>query len=103
MGVCEHQVWMMIVSLVVYQLLTSLADSYILRSGVCKENVRGIPDFEKDRYLGAWYEYANTFEVYQIGAKCVRATYTDEGDIVGVFNEGVNTIEQNLLWALEDL
>ena len=51
-----------------------------------------MPYFEKERYFGAWYEYANTFELYQIGAKCVRATYTDEGDVVGVFNEGVNTM-----------
>lgn len=78
--------------LVVFSLLLSLANSYIIRSGFCKENVRGMPDFEKDRYLGAWYEYANTFELYELGAKCVRATYTDEGDRVGVFNEQVSTI-----------
>jgi len=94
-NLCENQVCMMIVSLLVSQILTSLADGYILRSGFCKENVRGIPDFEKDRYLGAWYEYANTFEVYEFGAKCVRATYTDEGDRVGVFNEQVSTISGN--------
>ena len=52
----------------------------------------GMTEFDKDRYLGAWYEYANTFEVYEIGGKCVRATYTDEGDVIGVFNEQVNTM-----------
>ena len=26
--------------------------------------------------MGLWYEYANVFEVYQIGSKCVRTTYT---------------------------
>jgi len=76
-------------------LLCPIAHTYIIRSGFCKENVRGIPDFEKDRYLGAWYEYANTFEVYEVGGKCVRATYTDEGEVVGVFNEQVNTITGN--------
>jgi len=75
--------------------LCPIAWSYIIRSGFCKENVRGMTEFDKDRYLGAWYEYANTFEVYEIGGKCVRATYTDEGDVIGVFNEQVNTITGN--------
>eukprot|EP00090_Calanus_glacialis_P005188 TRINITY_DN13993_c0_g1_i1.p1 TRINITY_DN13993_c0_g1~~TRINITY_DN13993_c0_g1_i1.p1 ORF type:complete len:209 (-),score=39.58 TRINITY_DN13993_c0_g1_i1:135-761(-) len=52
----------------------------------------GITNFEKARYLGSWYEYSNVFEFYQIGGTCVRATYTEEGDRIGVFNEGVNTI-----------
>ena len=38
--------------------------------------------------MGLWYEYANVFEVYQIGSKCVRTTYTDEGNKIGVFYEG---------------
>ena len=48
--------------------------------------------FDKSRYLGAWYEYSNVFEIYQIGGTCVRATYTDEGNNVGVFNEAINTM-----------
>jgi len=59
--------------------------------GACP-NVRGMAGFDKSRYLGAWYEYANVFEIYQIGGTCVRATYTDEGNNVGVFNEAINTI-----------
>jgi len=55
-------------------------------------NVRGIPNFDRTRYLGSWYEYSNVFEFYQIGSRCVRATYTDEGDRIGVFNEQVNSI-----------
>jgi len=56
-------------------------------------NVRGIPNFEPSKYLGSWYEYENTFEIYQIGQKCVRATYTEQGPTqVGVFNEGISTI-----------
>ena len=54
--------------------------------------VLGISNFAKKRYLGPWYEYSNVFEFYQIGGTCVRATYTDEGDIIGVFNEQVNTM-----------
>ena len=52
----------------------------------------GIANFDKSRYLGSWYEYANMFEFYQIGSECVRATYTDEGDRIGVFNEQVNAM-----------
>ena len=57
-----------------------------------KSFISGMPYFEKERYFGAWYEYANTFELYEFGAKCVRATYTDEGERVGVFNEQVSTM-----------
>ena len=40
--------------------------------------------------MGRWYEYSNTFEIFQIGGTCVRATYTDNGDgTVGVFNEQI--------------
>ena len=54
--------------------------------------ISGIENFDKSRYLGSWYEYANMFESYQIGSECVRATYTDEGDRIGVFNEQVNAM-----------
>ena len=89
-------------------------------------------NFDKDAYLGQWYEYSNVFEFYEdlpckyvsqsylffahwnmtqpnlsimdylhrhrykfsfaVGGKCVRATYTDEGDEVGVFNEFVSEV-----------
>jgi len=58
-------------------------------------NVRGIKNFDRKRYLGSWYEYANVFEFYQIGSTCVRATYTDQGNKVGVFNEQINSITGN--------
>ena len=55
-------------------------------------SISGIANFDKSRYLGSWYEFANVFEFYQIGSRCVRATYTDEGDRIGVFNEQVNAM-----------
>jgi len=58
-------------------------------------NVRGIPNFQKERYLGTWYEYTNVFEFYQIGSTCVRATYTDLGNEIGVFNEQINSLTGN--------
>ena len=53
----------------------------------------GLTSFDIGRYTGTWYEYANVFEVFQIGGKCVRATYTDNGDgTVGVFNEQIKKL-----------
>ena len=49
-------------------------------------------NFDKSSYLGTWYEESNMFEVYQIASSCVRATYTHEGDRVGVFNEGLTAV-----------
>ena len=52
----------------------------------------GISNFDKSQYAGTWYEYANVFEFYDIGAECIRATYTDDGDTIGVFNEALNVM-----------
>merc|ERR1712126_377458 len=61
-----------------------------ISTGSCP-SVRGLADFDLSAYMGQWYEYSNMFEIYQdvfaVGAKCVRATYTEEGDTVGVKNE----------------
>ena len=54
--------------------------------------IPGLANFDRSRYLGSWYENANVFEFYQIGSTCVRATYTDEGSKIGVFNEQVNAM-----------
>ncbi|XP_023338682.1 apolipoprotein D [Eurytemora carolleeae] len=59
--------------------------------GACP-NVRGMTNFNKNSYLGVWYEYSNVFEIFQIGSSCVRATYTDLGTNVGVLNEQVNDL-----------
>merc|ERR1712088_1285144 len=66
-----------------------------ISTGSCPP-VRGMSDFDVSAYLGQWYEYSNMFEIYQdvfaVGAKCVRATYTEEGDTVGVKNEYVSPL-----------
>jgi len=72
-------------------LVPDCVQAAVSSSGGCP-SVQGISYFDRSRYLGVWYEYANVFEIFQIGATCVRATYTDEGDRIGVFEEGVNTI-----------
>merc|ERR1712212_283132 len=66
-----------------------------ISTGSCPP-VRGMSDFDVSAYLGQWYEYSNMFEIYQdvfaVGAKCVRATYTEEGNTVGVMNEYVSPL-----------
>merc|ERR1712037_810944 len=66
-----------------------------ISTGSCP-SVRGMADFDLSAYLGQWYEYSNMFEIYQdvfaVGAKCVRATYVEEGDTVGVKNEYVSPL-----------
>merc|ERR1712219_2674 len=66
-----------------------------ISTGSCP-SVRGMTDFDSSAYLGQWYEYSNMFEIYQdvfaVGAECVRATYTAEGDTVGVKNEYVSPL-----------
>lgn len=77
-------------------LLPSLASATIgISLGACPA-VSGISSFDTMAYLGQWYEYSNMFEWYQdilaVGSKCVRATYTDQGDTIGVLNEYVSVI-----------
>jgi len=80
-------------------LLLTLTFSSVIHAAVPSfgscPNVPGISNFNRKRYLGPWYEYANVFEIYQIGGTCVRATYTDEGNQIGVFNEQVNSLTGN--------
>jgi hypothetical protein len=45
------------------------------------------------RYLFCFF--INTTKLFlfsSTGAKCVRATYTDQGNKIGVFNEQINTM-----------
>jgi len=74
--------------------LSGLSEAAVKSLGQCPK-IRGMDNFNKAGYLGSWFEYTNVFEFYQIGQTCVRATYTDEGDRIGVFNEGINTITGN--------
>jgi len=83
-----------------YLLLLILSPSFSLAAigistGSCP-SVRGMADFDLSAYLGQWYEYSNMFEIYQdvfaVGAKCVRATYVEEGGTVGVKNEYVSPL-----------
>ena len=61
----------------------------------------GMDNFNRSGYLGTWYEESNMFEVYQIASSCVRATYTHEGDRVGVFNEGLTAVWVVNVWLVK--
>ena len=61
----------------------------VLSLGSCP-GLRGIPDFQVVDYTGRWHEFANTWNLFDLGGICVRATYTDRNDgSVGVFNEEI--------------
>merc|ERR1712126_93801 len=55
-------------------------------------SVPSLRNFELERYMGAWYEYSNTFETFQIASSCVRAQYALQGERVSVLNEQISTI-----------
>ncbi|CAF1174293.1 unnamed protein product [Rotaria sp. Silwood1] len=62
----------------------------ILQAAKCP-NIATVSEFTASRYAGVWYEiYRNTI-IFELGAKCVNATYTlnDDGSI-GVWNQAVN-------------
>ncbi|RVE50648.1 hypothetical protein evm_004680 [Chilo suppressalis] len=55
--------------------------------------VQVVNDFQAPRYLGKWYEAEKYFFVFELGGKCVTATYTDLGNgTIGVYNSNFNTI-----------
>jgi len=79
----------------------SVAFAPVPSLGSCPD-IRGISNFDQTRYSGRWYEYSNVFEYFDIGARCIRATYTDQGDKIGVLNEAVNSITGNKQTASGD-
>jgi len=75
--------------IVVLVSLVAAVQAGVFSFGGCPD-LRGVENFETEQYLGTWYEYSNTFEIFQIGGKCVRATYTDKAGNVRVLNEQVD-------------
>jgi len=60
--------------------------------GQCPD-LRGISNFTVTNYTGTWHEYSRLFLVGELYGKCVRATYSDNGDgTVGVFNEQISSL-----------
>lgn len=47
--------------------------------------------FDLSKYVGLWYEIWRTNVIFQVGNKCVNATYTGNADgSIGVFNQAIN-------------
>lgn len=56
------------------------------------ENVTAVSSFEKDRYLGTWYEIARTDNRFERGMTNVTATYAlNEDNTIRVTNRGYRT------------
>lgn len=55
------------------------------------DGVAPVTGFEPARYLGTWYEIARLDHSFERGLTNVTATYTDEGETIGVLNRGWDT------------
>lgn len=45
------------------------------------------------QYLNKWYEAEKYFAVFELGGKCITATYSDKTNgVVGVFNKQINVM-----------
>merc|ERR1711976_1105199 len=86
---CGAHIIIFIMLLLLFLSAFNFIDCGVPSLGECPK----LRDFDINNYLGRWYEYSNTFELYQVGGDCVRATYTGRDDgIVGVFNEQQNSL-----------
>lgn len=74
--------------------ILSLASNSLALSmqlGRCPTTPTGLTNFVLNSYTGTWYEYSRSFNLFQLGGSCVRATYTANSTGVSVLNEQVNT------------
>ncbi|XP_023342265.1 apolipoprotein D [Eurytemora carolleeae] len=67
----------------------SFGQTAVWNLGACPD-IPGMDNFDLTKYMGTWFEYSNVFEIFQIGAKCVRAQYAIKGETISVKNEQVN-------------
>ncbi|GFO24798.1 apolipoprotein d-like [Plakobranchus ocellatus] len=50
--------------------------------------ITGLDGFDAAQYVGTWYEYERFPAPFQYGVDCSTATYTADGDTIGVRNQG---------------
>merc|ERR1711988_1172311 len=69
---------------------TGLSHAQTIGFGGCSKKVTVKENFDLKRYLGTWHEYGSIPSWFQLGLKCVSATYDlkDNGKI-GVYNRGI--------------
>ncbi|CAF1305321.1 unnamed protein product [Rotaria sp. Silwood1] len=67
-----------------------LALTSVSYAGECR-NIPTKKDFDVTKYVGLWYEAYRSNVIFEIGSKCVNATYTPNSDgTVGVWNQAIN-------------
>jgi apolipoprotein D and lipocalin family protein len=56
-----------------------LAQAQVPSFGRCPE-YEAMPDFNKERFLGTWYETERYFTVTEVVSKCISANYERRAD-----------------------
>ncbi|XP_077289515.1 apolipoprotein D-like [Arctopsyche grandis] len=81
--------------LYIFLIFVTLINAQIRFQGKCPDFKVKQP-FDSSRYLGKWYEAEKYFVRFEVGGKCITATYTDEGDgVIGVLNRQLNIASGN--------
>ncbi|CAK1544465.1 unnamed protein product [Leptosia nina] len=79
-----------VVFLVAYVTL-NVVNAQVMIPGGCPD-IKPLTNFEPARYLGKWYEAEKYFAIFELGGRCITATYTDNGNgVIGVYNKQVNS------------
>lgn len=70
----------------------ALTTAQIFSSGACPDNINVVEDFQVDKYLGKWFEYAKYPVYFEAGGKCISAEYSleDKEGVVKVKNALIN-------------
>ncbi|KAK8728944.1 hypothetical protein OTU49_008889 [Cherax quadricarinatus] len=62
------------------------AATQVIFGGRCPvQNV--VQNFNAAGYLGKWYEIEKYFTIFEVGGRCITATYYDLGTMIGVLNQ----------------
>ncbi|XP_065368373.1 apolipoprotein D-like [Calliphora vicina] len=71
--------------------LLAVASAQIVSKGACPENVKVVEDFNVEKYLGKWYEYAKYPVYFEADGKCISAEYSlNSSGLVNVKNALIN-------------
>lgn len=77
----------------IYKVLVSAFLVCSLLSGCKKADIPVIDDFDKNKYLGTWYEIARLDNSFERNLELVTANYSVESDgKIKVVNRGYNTV-----------
>lgn len=65
--------------LLLLAMLIAIAQSQIPSFGACPDH-QAVKNFEREKFLGTWYELERYFTVSEVGTKCITATYERRPD-----------------------